>query len=82
MRRWRHDRERQVCDEPLLPGGFNDWRIGLGAASSYGRGGVALLVAAAVVAVALSALTLTDERPARGRSCCSGCASRASSPAC
>ncbi|HEY4393043.1 MAG TPA: hypothetical protein VGP64_03230, partial [Polyangia bacterium] len=48
-----------------LPGGFNDWRIGLGAASTYGRGGVALLVAAAVVAVALSALTLTDERPAR-----------------
>jgi uncharacterized membrane protein len=49
-----------------LPGGFNDWRIGLGAASSYGRGGVVLLVSAAVVAVALSALTLTDERPARG----------------
>ena len=48
-----------------LPGGFNDWRIGLGAVSSYGRGGVALLVAAAVVAVALSALTLTDERPGR-----------------
>ena len=49
-----------------LPGGFNDWRFGLGAASHYGRGGVALLVAAAVVAVALSALTLTDERPGRG----------------
>ncbi len=49
-----------------LPGGFNDWRLGLGAASEYGRGGVALLVAAAVVAVALSALTLTDERPGRG----------------
>ena len=37
-----------------LPGGFNDWRIGLGAVSSYGRGGVALLVAGAVVAVALA----------------------------
>jgi len=48
-----------------LPGGFNDWRLGLGAAGHYGRGGVALLVAAAVVAVALSALALNDERPAR-----------------
>src|SRR4051812_45495613 len=37
----------------------------MGAASHYGRGGVALLVAAAVVAVALSALALNDERPAR-----------------
>ena len=66
--RTRRDNARERVDEPFghLPGGFNDWRIGLGAAGSYGRGGVALLVAAAVAAVALSALTLTDERPARG----------------
>jgi uncharacterized membrane protein len=49
-----------------LPGGYNDWRLTLGAASHLGRAGVALLVAAAAVAIALSALSLADERRGRG----------------
>jgi uncharacterized membrane protein len=49
-----------------LPEGYNDWRLTLGAASHLGRLGVALLCAAAVVAIALSALSLIEERRARG----------------
>jgi uncharacterized membrane protein len=49
-----------------LPGDYNDWRIGLGVASHFGRAAVALLVAAAALAVALSALALIEERRARG----------------
>ncbi|HZL18204.1 MAG TPA: glutamine amidotransferase, partial [Polyangia bacterium] len=49
-----------------LPGGYNDWRIGLGVAGSLGRIGVAALVAAAALAVALSALALIEERRGRG----------------
>ncbi len=49
-----------------LPGGYNDWRLSLGAAMHLGRAGVALLIAAAAVAIALSALSLADERRGRG----------------
>jgi uncharacterized membrane protein len=49
-----------------LPGGYNDWRVALGASSHLGRAGVALLVAAAAVAIALSALSLIEERHGRG----------------
>ncbi|MES1208719.1 MAG: glutamine amidotransferase [Pseudomonadota bacterium] len=49
-----------------LPGGYNDWRVAVGAASHLGRAGVALLVAAAAVAIAVSALSLADERRGRG----------------
>ncbi len=49
-----------------LPGGYNDWRVTVGAATHLGRAGVALLVAAAAVAIALSALSLADERRGRG----------------
>ncbi len=49
-----------------LPGGFNDWRIALGAQAQLGRLGVALLVAAAAVTIALSALSLAEERRGRG----------------
>ena len=49
-----------------LPGGYNDWRLALGAQSHVGRLGVALLVAAAALAIALSALSLIEERRARG----------------
>ena len=49
-----------------LPAGYNDWRVVLGASGHLGRLGVALLVAGAVLAIALSALSLADERPARG----------------
>jgi uncharacterized membrane protein len=49
-----------------IPGGYNDWRIALGAQAQLGRLGVALLVAAAAVTIALSALSLAEERPARG----------------
>jgi uncharacterized membrane protein len=49
-----------------LPGGYNDWRIGLGVAGHLGRIGVAALVAAAGLAVALSALALIEERRGRG----------------
>jgi uncharacterized membrane protein len=49
-----------------MPGGYNDWRIGLDVASHIGRVGVALLVAAAGLAIALSALALIEERRARG----------------
>jgi len=49
-----------------LPGGYNDWRLALGAAAHLGRAGVALLIAAAAVAIALSALSLADERRGRG----------------
>ena len=64
---------RWTAHEPLAcPAGSTTGALGLGAASHYGRGGVALLVAAAVVAVALSALALNDERPARAARCCCG----------
>ena len=49
-----------------LPGGYNDWRVGLGVTGHVGRLGVALLVAAAALAIALSALSLIEERRARG----------------
>ncbi len=49
-----------------LPSGYNDWRLTLGAAAHLGRAGVALLVAASAVAIALSALSLADERRPRG----------------
>jgi uncharacterized membrane protein len=49
-----------------LPGGFNDWRIALGVSNHVGRMGVALLVAAAGLAIALSGLALIEERRARG----------------
>ncbi len=49
-----------------LPGGYNDWRLTVGAAAHLGRTGVALLVAGAAVAIALSALSLADERRGRG----------------
>jgi len=49
-----------------LPGGYNDWRVALGASAHLGRAGVALLVAAAAVAIALSALSLIEERHGRG----------------
>jgi uncharacterized membrane protein len=49
-----------------LPAGYNDWRLTLGAASHLGRLAVALLVAAAAVSIALSALSLIEERRARG----------------
>ena len=45
-----------------LPAGFNDWRIALGATTHLGRVGVGLLIAAAVLAVLLSALSLAEER--------------------
>jgi hypothetical protein len=45
-----------------LPAGFNDWRIALGATAHLGRVGVTLLIAAAVLAVLLSALSLAEER--------------------
>jgi uncharacterized membrane protein len=49
-----------------IPGDYNDWRIALGAEAQLGRLGVALLVAAAVATITLSALSLAEERPARG----------------
>jgi uncharacterized membrane protein len=48
-----------------LPGGYNDWRVVLGAQSHLGRAGVALLIAGAALAIALSALSLADERRMR-----------------
>ena len=47
-----------------IPDGFNDWRIALAATAHLGRVGVALLIGAAVLAVALSALSLAEERRA------------------
>ena len=49
-----------------LPGGYNDWRVALGASSHLGRAGVALLIAIAALAVAFSALSLIEERLGRG----------------
>jgi uncharacterized membrane protein len=49
-----------------LPAGYNDWRLTLAATGHLGRLGVALLVAGAVLAIALSALSLADERRGRG----------------
>ncbi len=49
-----------------LPAGFNDWTIALGAQSHLGRLGVALLVAGAALAIALSAVSLLEERRGRG----------------
>jgi uncharacterized membrane protein len=44
---------------------FNDWRIALGGAAHLGRTGLVLVIAAAAIALALSAWSLLDER--RGR---------------
>ncbi|HVR60371.1 MAG TPA: glutamine amidotransferase [Polyangia bacterium] len=49
----------------MTGGEFNDWRITLGNTPHIGRAGVALMIALAAVAVALSALSLIEER--RGR---------------
>ncbi|MEA2696040.1 MAG: hypothetical protein QOI66_311 [Myxococcales bacterium] len=46
-------------------GEFNDWRITLGNTPHLGRAGVALMIAVAAMAVALSALSLIEEH--RGR---------------
>jgi uncharacterized membrane protein len=50
----------------LFPTEFNDWRLTLGATARFGRLGVVLLVTAAVLAVAFSALSLVEERRGRG----------------
>src|SRR6187549_464871 len=49
-----------------LPGGYNDWRLAMGATAHIGRLGVALLFVAAGLAIALSALSLAEERRGRG----------------
>jgi len=49
-----------------LPSDFNDWRLSFGAGAHFGRLGVVLLMAAAALAVAFSALSLIEERRARG----------------
>ena len=49
-----------------IPGGYNDWRVSVGATAHLGRLGVALLLVGAVLAVALSALSLIEERRGRG----------------
>ena len=49
-----------------LPPGYNDWRLALGATAHVGRLGVGLLFAAALVAIALSILSLAEERRGRG----------------
>ncbi|HEY2900974.1 MAG TPA: vWA domain-containing protein, partial [Polyangia bacterium] len=49
----------------MTTGEFNDWRITLGNTPHLGRAGVALLIVGATMAVALSALSLLEER--RGR---------------
>jgi uncharacterized membrane protein len=49
-----------------VPGEFNDWRLTFGASSHIGRLGVVLLLATAALAVAFSALSLIEERRARG----------------
>jgi uncharacterized membrane protein len=45
---------------------FNEWHVSLGAGAHLGRGGVVLLIAIAAVAIALSALSLIEERLGRG----------------
>jgi uncharacterized membrane protein len=45
---------------------FNEWHVSLGAGAHLGRGGVVLLIAIAALAVALSALSLIEERLGRG----------------
>ena len=49
-----------------LPPGYNDWRLALGATTHVGRLGVGLLLAAAVLAIALSTVSLFEERRGRG----------------
>jgi uncharacterized membrane protein len=49
-----------------VPPEFNDWRLTLGAGAHFGRLGVVLLMAVAVLAVAFSALSLVEERRGRG----------------
>jgi uncharacterized membrane protein len=49
-----------------LPPGYNDWRLALGATAHVGRLGVALLFVAAGLAIALSMVSLADERRWRG----------------
>lgn len=48
-----------------MTGEFNDWRIALGGGAHLGRTGVILVVIVAVLAIAVSAWSLLDER--RGR---------------
>ena len=49
-----------------LPAGYNEWRLALGATSHVGRVGVALLFVGAALAIALSMLSLAEERRGRG----------------
>ena len=52
-------------DRLAMTGEFNDWRIALGGVGHLGRGGVIAAVVVAALAIALSALSLIEER--RGR---------------
>ena len=49
-----------------LPVQFNEWHLTLGASAHLGRLGVVLLMTLAVLAIALSALSLIEERFGRG----------------
>ncbi|HWJ57559.1 MAG TPA: vWA domain-containing protein, partial [Vicinamibacterales bacterium] len=49
-----------------LPAGYNEWRLALGATAHVGRLGVALLFVGAALAIALSMLSLAEERRGRG----------------
>jgi uncharacterized membrane protein len=49
-----------------FPTEFNDWHLTLGAGAHLGRGGVALVIVLAALAVAFSALSLIEERFGRG----------------
>ncbi|HMF44373.1 MAG TPA: theronine dehydrogenase, partial [Polyangia bacterium] len=49
-----------------LPPGYNDWRLALGATAHVGRVGVAALFVAAGLAIALSMLSVAEERRGRG----------------
>jgi len=49
-----------------LPAGYNEWRLALGATAHLGRFGVALLFLGAGLAIALSAVSLAEERRGRG----------------
>ena len=49
-----------------LPAGYNEWRLALGATAHVGRIGVALLFIGAALAIALSMLSLAEERRGRG----------------
>src|SRR5207244_2759770 len=44
---------------------FNDWRLALGGAAHLGRVGLVLAIAVAALAIALSAVSLLEERRAR-----------------